>query len=191
MFPDLINEIEKVIHAPDIDQYAGFFVKGGFVWDGMPLKYGLKNNKITLLHKGRMRYPIIDDLGCEIMGEIEGHYQPVPIHDNHKIGQLKTKIDHYAFVDLSDWDKRHKKYAVWEAYMLHHKAYPTEPSRIRQFLKAIFRRLPARPLFAFLHSYILKLGFFDGRAGFGFARTRYRYYKMVREQANALGTHIF
>ncbi|MBL4589006.1 MAG: glycosyltransferase family 2 protein, partial [Alphaproteobacteria bacterium] len=76
MFPDITQEISQLLRTLDIEQYAGFFVRSGYIWDGQPLKHGLKNNKIVLLHKHLMEYPIINDLGCKIMGEIEGHYQP-------------------------------------------------------------------------------------------------------------------
>ncbi|MBL4589286.1 MAG: glycosyltransferase family 2 protein, partial [Alphaproteobacteria bacterium] len=182
MFPDITQEISQLLRTPDIKQYAGFFVRGGYIWDGQQLKHGLKNNKIVLLHKHRMEYPIINDLGCKIMGEIEGHYQPIPKDQKYKIGQLKTKIDHYAFVDMDDWTKRHQKYAAWEAFMITNKAYPIDPSYRRQCCKNLFRKLPFRGIIAFLHSYILKMGIIDGVAGWNFAKTRYEYYKLVRNQ---------
>ena len=35
-------------------------------------------------------------------------------------------------------------------------------------------------LVAFLHSYILKIGFLDGAHGFRFAKSRMNYYRMIR-----------
>lgn len=181
MFPRLIEEINKTLHAQNAKNYAGFFVKGGYVWDGQPLKYGLKNNKIALIHKKRMMYPVLDDLTASQMGEIEGHYQPVVTHPDFKIGQLKTNIDHYAFTDASAWEARHKKYAKWEAYMIENNAYPKDPIPYREWLKALFRRTPMRPAIAFFHCYVLKRGFLDGKKGYQFAKTRAHYYSMVNK----------
>ncbi len=181
MLPELAQEIDNILHMTDINHYGGFFIKGGYIWKGKPLKYGLKNNKLCLLHKDRMVFPVIDDLKCESMGEIEGHYQPTLKASHYKIGQLTTILDHYAFADMKEWDTRHQKYALWEAYMIQNKAYPQDPSFIRQTIKSLFRSLPCRPLCAFLHSYLLKKGVLDGRAGFHFAKTRYHYYKMVNQ----------
>ncbi len=182
IFPDLIEEIKTTINQDDIKDYAGFFTKSSYIWDGQPLKHGLKNNKIVLLNKKRIKYPVIDDLDCVEMGEIEGHYQPVPINNSYKIGVLKTVMSHHAFTDYDDWNKRHEKYANWESYMINHNLYPAEISLFREYLKQTFRKMPFRPLVAFLHSYILKLGILDGKSGFLFAKTRYNYYQEVQKK---------
>lgn len=182
MFPDLAADISATLNRADINSYAGFFVKGGYIWDGRPLKHGLKNNKIALLHKKRCHYPIINDLNETTMGEIEGHYQPISKDEKYKIGQLKTTLTHYAFIDKEKWLQRHKKYAQWEAFMIKSNQYPKDPTRARQVMKYLFHRTPNRALIAFLHCYIIRLGFIDGRDGYEFAKTRHQYYRMVRQQ---------
>lgn len=181
MFPNLAKEISTTLKRPDINQYAGFFIKGGYIWNGTPLRHGLKNNKITLLHKKRCHYPIVNDLSCNAMGEIEGHYQPIP-YKQYKIGQLKSPVAHYAFIDKQQWIKRHKKYAQWEAHMIKRNAYPKDPLWARQAMKQIFRKTPWRSTVAFCHCYIIKKGILDGKAGLEFAQMRYRYYKTVKQQ---------
>ncbi len=181
MTSELIQEISLVFQKDDIDQYGGFFIKGQYIWRTQLLKYGLKNNKLCLLHKERVSFPIIDDLPCESMGEIEGHYQPILKDPHYKIGQLQKNIIHNAFLDMKGWKIRHKKYAIWEAYMLLNKTYPKEASYLRGLLKYSFQHIPFRPISAFFHSYILKRGFLDGHAGLLFAKTRYQYYKMVND----------
>ena len=57
--------------------------------------------------------------------------------------------------------------------------WPQDPVLWRAFLKCIFRAMPFRYTAAFLHCYVLKFGFLDGLAGFDFARSRGRYYKMI------------
>lgn len=171
--PDLIIEISNLSF-----DCAGYFVKGRYVWQGKILKHGLVNNKLALFHKDKFEFPVVDDLEIEGMGEIEGHYQPVlkGSYAGEKIGQIETPLLHYA---EPQWLARHQKYALWEAEMIRRDLYPPDPKPFRNSVKRIFRKLPMRGLFAFMHSYILKLGFLDGKAGYHFALSRYGYYKMV------------
>ena len=73
--PELNKELAALFPTPPKE--AGYFITGRYVWNGKLLSFGLKNRKIALFHKDRMHFPVIDDLDCPGMGEIEGHYQPV------------------------------------------------------------------------------------------------------------------
>lgn len=158
---------------------AGYFIRGRYIWDEQPLRHGLMNNKLALLDRRRVRFPVVDDLDIAGMGEIEGHYQPVLVNADDKVGQVRTPLLHYAGEEGAQWIARHEGYAQWEAQMIMRDAYPREPDAIRTILKNIFRVAPCRPALAFVHSYIVKGGFLDGARGFKFARSRYRYYRMV------------
>ena len=68
------------------------------------------------------------------------------------------------------------------------KAYPCEDKAWREKIKLTFRHMPMRGWLAFIHSYVFKLGFLDGVAGWQFANSRRHYYQMV---ANALKTNKF
>lgn len=182
MTPLLIKEIEQTLRT-DPENATGFFIRGQYYHHNKILRYGLQNNKIALLHKHRMMFPVIDDLHLNGMGEIEGHYQPVVKdgHTNFRIKSLKHPLLHLALGDDAAWEKRHKRYAQWERGMNKHALWPEDPVRLRQILKQIFRNIPMRPHIAFLHCYIIKTGFLDGRAGLDWARKRYRYYKLIRK----------
>jgi len=179
----------------DIDERgaaSGYFIRGQYAWraangKSIVLKYGLKNNKLALLDPQKIDFPIVDDLGAPAMGEIEGHYQPVlrDGYQDERIAQINAPIIHNAYQSADDWAARHDKYARWEAYMIKNNAYPLEPSRMRGILKALYRKMPARWAIAFLHSYIIKLGFLDGAAGYHFAVSRARYYKKVAHYLRA------
>ncbi len=158
---------------------AGYFVKGRYVIEEKALRFGLKNNKLCLIDRRKVMFPVIDDLDIPGMGEIEGHYQPVlrPEFEHEKIGALKQTLLHYAYDE--NWNERHGRYATWEAAMNRKQAWPQDPLAWRQILKRIFRAIPGRGLIAFVHCYILKYGFLDGHTGLNFARSRYRYYRMI------------
>ncbi len=158
---------------------AGYFVRGRYVYEDAPLRFGLKNNKLCLFDRTRFAFPVVDDLNAEGMGEIEGHYQPLPTDKAARVGQLKAEILHYSGEGAPAWRARHEHYARWEAWMLKNRAYPPEIGWFRAVSKYLFRHLPFRPAMAFAHSYILKGGMFDGARGFRFARTRFDYYRMV------------
>jgi glycosyltransferase involved in cell wall biosynthesis len=170
--PELADEIRSL----DFNA-AGYFVKGVYLYEGKPLRFGLANNKISLLHRNKMVFPILDDLHAP-MGEIEGHYQPV-LKSRDFIGQLKKPLWHDACDDRAGWQERHERYAAWEREMNSRKVWPADPKPFRNFLKQVFRSMPFRPIIAFFHCYVLKLGILDGKRGFRFARDRYRYYRMI------------
>ena len=176
----ITSELKREISNLDF-LCAGYFVRGRYIWLGKPLNRGLKNNKLALLNRHKFEYPVINDLDLP-MGEMEGHYQPVlkPAFAHEKIGQLKSALDHHAAVSPVEWAGRHERYAVWERGMNDRDAWPADPVWYRQVLKTVFRHMPLRDVVAFLHSYILKCGFMDGRAGLDFARARAAYYRMIR-----------
>lgn len=180
---DLIAEIKSL----DLSA-AGYFVRGNYLWQDKILNHGLKNNKLVLFDRHKIEFPVVNDLDIEGMGEMEGHYQPIlkDRYKNETVGQVTSCLHHNAYDNPAQWEARHKRYAAWEAQMIKRDAYPKDPSSLREILKNTFRKLPARGFIAFCHSYILKLGFLDGVAGYQFARSRWHYYQMV---SNALKTN--
>ncbi|MCB9963525.1 MAG: glycosyltransferase family 2 protein [Rhodospirillales bacterium] len=159
---------------------AGYFIPGRYVWNGQYLKYGLCNRKIALLHRRRMIFPEIDDLDCPGMGEIEGHYQPVPKSPDGKISALSASLHHHANHSPAAWLERHRRYAAWECCINRKNIWPDDPLPWRRRIKKFLRQSPLRPELVFIHSYFLKGGFLDGVAGFEFARSRWQYYQMIR-----------
>ena len=178
--PEVVCEIAALFEGAE-PEVAGFFVRASYLWRGVILRHGLKNNKLVLFDRRRVEFPVVDDLDLPGMGEIEGHYQPVLKvgYAADEIGQFKGLMLHKIDDDMQTWEARHLQYAQWEAGMRARNAWPEEDVGFRRFLKRVFRNMPCRDVAAFLHCYILKLGFLDGVAGFDFARSRARYYRMV------------
>lgn len=166
---------------------AGYFVQGRYVWDGQLLRHGLRNNKLVLIDRRKVEFPVVDDLDLPGMGEIEGHYQPVlrAGFEGENIGQLRATMVHDAGDDAQHWRARHMRYAAWEAGMNARQAWPQDPVLWRRIAKQIFRMLPFRGVIAFVHSYIFKCGFLGGMAGFDFAASRARYYVMIANASKA------
>lgn len=162
---------------------AGYFIKSRYRIDGKVLRFGLRNNKLCLMNRHKMKFPHVNDLDVEGMGEVEGHYQPVrrSYFRKEKIGRMKGMMIHDAYADLKGWASRHARYARWEAEMNRRGAWPHDPVFWRDILKRLFRDLPRRDVLAFLHSFILKAGFLDGQRGWMLAKSRYVYYRMIRQ----------
>lgn len=157
---------------------AGYFVQGQYMFENKLLRHGMRNNKLCLISHSEIQFPVVDDLDIKGMGEIEGHYQPVLKQKKRdEFGTLKAPLIHYAY-DVN-WDERHQRYACWQAAVEARKALPGDVTLIRKTLKIIFSIAALRPAMAFLHSYIFKMGFLDGGAGYRFALSRYRYYRMI------------
>ncbi len=183
---EFIDDIRRL--ANNDQRYCGYFISSGYTWEGRLLRYGLKNNKLVLYHQSMVVFPDVNDLDIEGMGEIEGHYQPIKKagYENKRIGQINSLILHYAYEDKDAWMARHERYASWESQMIVREAYPKDPVFWREWLKRMTRKSGLRPYLMFLYSYILKLGFLDGKAGLGFALSRKDYCDMVLKNLSKL-----
>jgi glycosyltransferase involved in cell wall biosynthesis len=176
----MVEELQ-LLFAEGQPSCEGYFVPGRYVLNGRTQRFGLCNNKLALFDRRRFEFPVVNDLGLPGMGEMEGHYQPVPrAGQDVKIGKLKAWLLHDAYGSREEWLARHRRYAAWEAGMNAREAWPNDPVKRRQVLKRLFREMPGRPLIAFSYSYLFKMGFMDGVAGLRLATDRYKYYRMVQ-----------
>jgi glycosyltransferase involved in cell wall biosynthesis len=177
--PALSAEIEALFAEPPACE--GYFIEGRYRMGGKLLNFGIKNRKIVLFNRHAFAFPVIDDLDIPGMGEIEGHYQPLPVNAGARIGALKAFMIHDALDDARAWAFRHEKYARWEAGMNRKATWPQDPVPWRQKAKVTLRQTRLRPELMYLVSYIGKAGFLDGKRGLDFAKSRYRYYDMIRK----------
>ncbi len=180
---ELIDEIEGIILSSPHE--AGFFIVGRYRIQGQVLKYGIPNQKIALLHRARMEFPVVDDLDIPGMGEIEGHYQPVLKSGVAcPIGKLKNYMIHDALNDAKaerSWLFRHEKYARWEAGMNAKKCWPEDPIAWRERAKIFLHHFHFRPQIIFFIGFVFKLGFLDGARGFKLSKMRYSYLKKINK----------
>ncbi|NBX65541.1 MAG: glycosyltransferase family 2 protein [Proteobacteria bacterium] len=175
--PQLLRELRILFaRGPGAD---GYFIRGRYVWMGKKLKFGMTNNKLCLFRKGAFVYPPISDLDIPGMGEIEGHYQPVPVKVGMRVGQLDHPVIHHNLKGRGDWLRRHERYAAWEAGMISRAAFPPDPIPWRETLKQMTRDIWLRPYLVFFYSYIVKGGILDGVAGLDFALHRAGYVRDV------------
>lgn len=177
VIPELTEEIGRVLAGPP--RHAGYFVGYDYVFLGHVLHHGHRVYKLVLLNRHKARFPERDDLDVANMWEVEGHYQP---QVEGTTGVLRRRMRHDDHATLYHYFERHNRYSDWEAtlrargtLLREAEAQPTG----RRALKAIFARMPVKGLVAFLHSFVLKGGFLDGRAGFHYAIARGFYYWQI------------
>jgi hypothetical protein len=112
------------------------------------------------MRKGRARFT---DFGhgqkeAEIKGSIE--YLPVP-YDHHGLSK-----------GIGHWLDRHNRYATLEAAVRlstpinWRNVFSAHGSKRNQALKPIVSRVPGWPMIRFFITYVLRLGFLEGRPGF-------------------------
>lgn len=177
--PEAAREISQLLAggaAPD----RGYFVRSDFVFLGRRLRHGHRSMKLALLDRQWARFEDIDDLDVQTATEVEAHYQPVV---SGSIGVLRGRIVHDDRNTLFQYFDRHNRYSDWEAsvrsraVLAHH---PESQPGLRLLRKRLFVVLPARGVVSFLHSYVFRLGFLDGRAGLHYALARAFYYWQIR-----------
>lgn len=147
------------------------------VFCGRLLEHGRWNNKLVLARKSHIRFPDIQDAHLAAMGEIEGHYQPMV---KGSTGQMKHSVTHDCAENLDAWIDRHQRYAEWQAEIERSNINLAKGGKgWRRLLKQQFQRHPFRPMLAFVDSYILCMGFRDGKAGLHYAMARAMFYWMI------------
>jgi hypothetical protein len=118
------------------------------------------------------------------------------------VGELRSALDHYPFSKgMSHWLRKHDLYSSMEARLIVQGGGLRNPSlraaltagdfherRLHQ--KALFYRMPGRPLLKWLYMVFARRAFLDGRPGLTYARLQAIYEYMIvlktrelREQA--------
>ena len=130
--------------------------------------------QFRLMRKGRARFT---DFGhgqkeAEVKGTLE--YLPVP-YDHHGLSK-----------GIGHWLDRHNRYATLEAAVRlstpinWRNAFSMHGSKRNQALKPIVSRVPGWPLIRFLITYVLRLGFLEGRPGFVYCANLAYYEFLIR-----------
>ena len=171
------KEIQGLVHDPHAAD--GYFVTAQHVLRGQKRNHGMYNRKLAFFKKDSFYYPEIKQKLDHDIGEVEGHYQPLPVHSDSTIARLSNTIEHHAFDDMNAYTVRHERYARWEAEMTLKERWPNDPIGWRQHIKRVLRQSLLRPAFLFFYSFIVKAGFLDGINGYRYARYKSAYARRV------------
>jgi glycosyltransferase involved in cell wall biosynthesis len=174
--PDLSREMQQLaLAAPD--DLAGFKLRRRDFLFGTWLKHAqISPLYIRLVRPQRSRYTRAIN---EVL-EVDGF-----------VGDLSYPLDHYPFSKgIAHWIAKHNQYSTMEAELIHSQQGLQNPSlrtalrhpdfhtrRIHQ--KAIFYRLPGRPLLKWLYMVFIRGAILDGPAGLTYATLQSIYEYMI------------
>ena len=178
----LIEELRSQF-SQDLSTVSAFDINLDYVFAGKTLKYGHRVTKRCLVKVGEVEFPIVDDLDLPGMGELEGHYQPTA---QQKVMRLHGRILHDDKDPISTWFTRHNKYSDWEAALRSRAEAQANVRSLRTIKGRVFDSMPFKPVLFFAYSYLLRLGFLDGRAGFDYAYALATYYWQINLKIRAL-----
>jgi glycosyltransferase involved in cell wall biosynthesis len=173
--PEFVAAITQAVKDAT-DSTAGFYCCWKWIYDGRWLKRcdSFPKWQFRLMRKGRARFT---DFGhgqkeSEVKGSIE--YLPIP-------------YDHYGLSKgIGPWLDRHNRYATLEAAVrlstpiIWRNVFSSHGSKRNQALKPIVSRVPGWPLIRFFITYILRLGFLEGRPGFVYCANLAYYEFLIR-----------
>lgn len=171
----LLMELPRVLDNLPGD-VAAFDIDLDYVFSGRLLRHGHRVTKRSLVRRGMVRYPVVDDLDAPGMGELEGHYQPLA---SGSVRRLRGRILHNDLDPVSTWFARHNRYSDWEAYLRARQQARTQVRARRTFKGQVFDSIPFKPLVFFVYAYIARAGFLDGRAGLDYALALSTYYWQI------------
>ena len=168
--PELAAEIRDRIARDEAD---GYYLNSKYYFLGRRIKHcGYSECWNLRLFKHRLgRYERMPDHTGGRSGDNEAHEH---VELDGRVARLTHELDHHAYPTIAAWVEKHNRYAVWEAAM--YERFLSEPippgigrgKRFKRLLKKIYLRLPMRPVVRFLYSYIVRLGFLDGKPGLVF-----------------------
>lgn len=178
--PELLGALESLTPKSGIE---GYRVPSKTILNGRWLKYSgmYPTYQVRLGHRDRMRFKQV------------GHGQREDL-TLEQVGTLHEPYLHYNFSHgLTQWLSKHASYANAEAEQLlqgckevHNLGGLCSGNRTerRRALKRLVNRLPVvlRPPLRFLHAYILRRGFLEGRAGLQYALMLSCYEAMIAAQ---------
>jgi glycosyltransferase involved in cell wall biosynthesis len=173
---ELEIEINDLIINNSLNRYSAFEIPLSYFFMGKELFHGHKVKKIALLNRKFCFFPVFDDLHVTNMWEVEGHYQP---NYSGNLLRLKSKITHDDPDGLYEYFGRHNRYSDWEAQLRVNKDMSKNVRSNRTLQGRIFDRIPFKPLFFFLYSFVIRAGWKDGRAGFNYALALSFYYWQI------------
>lgn len=159
----LSSEIREFVLTAKSNVVAGEFLIE-YYFSGQKLRFGYRPKKISLIRRGRVHFPIVDDLEIPSAWEVEGHYQPILDGQSH---MFNNRLIHKDNDPIQDWMTRHIRYAEWDSALRKKNSQSLDAKK--SFARSIFARSQYRSLIVFVYSYFLRLGFLDGKAGFDYA----------------------
>jgi ADP-heptose:LPS heptosyltransferase/glycosyltransferase involved in cell wall biosynthesis len=147
----LINEILITVNSPNSKD--AYWIRRNFYFKDKLMKHsGWKNDKvIRLFKKDKSTYK----KSKFVHEEIECTTEP---------GYLKNRLDHYSFNSEKKYLEKLDKYSKLKAKELFEKG-----------IKSNFMHHYIKPIYRFIHHYIIQFGFIDGKEGYAISKMYAKY----------------
>ncbi|MGC8550737.1 MAG: glycosyltransferase family 2 protein [Acidobacteriaceae bacterium] len=181
--PELVKEMQEAVRSAG-EGTAGFRVRRRDFLDGRWLKHAqLSPFYIRMVRRGRARY--VRDIN-EIL-EVDGG-----------VVELSGMLDHFPFSKgMEHWKAKHDVYSTMEAQLIAAGMGSRDASwrtalwgedfhERRRAQKAIFYKLPARPLIKWTYMMFLRGAILDGAAGVKYANMQARYEGLIVRKTREL-----
>lgn len=181
--PAFCSELAAKIGHTD---HAGFWLTYDNWFLGRRLRYGIPNRKLALFRVGAGEYERIDEDRWSHL-DMEIHEHPVL---QGTVGEIEARIEHRDDRGLEHWRSKHAEYSSWEArraLMLragHVASASVHSPRQRRKYELLGKWW--LPWAYFLHMYVLKLGFLDGRPGLAYAWEKAKYFRDIGRKMREL-----
>jgi glycosyltransferase involved in cell wall biosynthesis len=167
------------------DSVAGFYCCWKMMLDGRWLRYSDSFPKWQLRIVRRGRADFIDSGHGQKEGRVDG-----------ELGYVREPYLHYALSKgWEAWWARHNAYSDQEAVDRFTRTtsvrelFSKDSSRRNRALKPMLSRIPGWPLLRFLHMYIFKGGFLEGREGLAYCASMGWYEYLIRIKMRELRQH--
>ena len=164
------------------DSIAGFYCCWKMMLDSRWLRRSDSFPKWQLRIVRRGRADFVDSGHGQKEGRVDG-----------ELGYVREPYLHYALSKgWEAWWAKHNQYADEEATDRLSRAaslaelLSRDSSRRNRALKPILSRIPGWPLLRFLHMYVLKRGFLEGREGFAYCASMGWYEQLIRAKMRSL-----
>jgi len=176
---ELLTEsfVEEVSRKINSSVNQGYWLNYQTYFMNKKLRFGDKLKKLALFKYSKGAFEVIEE---ESWSKLD-----MEVHENFNVegqtGTIRSKIIHKDFISLNQYIAKHNQYSEWESnYFINMKKKPLKNWTTRQHLKYFFLNLGCLPQVFFMGSYILKLGFLDGAAGYYFAKYKAFYFFQIQ-----------
>jgi len=139
--------------------------------------------QLRIVRRGRADF--IDSGHGQKEGKVDG-----------ELGYVREPYLHYALSKgWESWWAKHNQYSDeeaadrWSRSASFRELFSKDASRRNRALKPILSRIPGWPILRFLHMYVLKGGFLEGREGFAYCASMGWYEHLIRAKMRELRTN--
>ena len=152
-------------------KHAVFYVCLNNWFMGRLLKHGKVPRKTAVVKLGFGEYEHIEEHSWSSL-DMEVPEQIIP-SEGGTVGMIKGRLEHYDKRSLSSYYEKHNQYSDWFAHRARTSYNYSHLSWWQRFIRCRLKESKLLPYAYFFYTYIWRLGFLDGEAGYYFALAKF------------------